>query len=231
MHDFVYVTKASARPAKNELLQIIREVQDIVRPHFTFQFKIVGSSSMNMITYDRKSNIGFDFDFNLEINDDEEEYSAEEIRHIIKNAIDQVAPKYGYKYCEDSTRVLTIKKVNTFTSKILHSCDFAIVYNCADGRQQYIRFNKDHNSYTWAYQGKGFKNLEQRIAWLKQNNSHWIELQDYYIDKKNRNNNPDKHSRSILAESINEMYQKKNKLSINQIQSQYRVTNWWLYLF
>lgn len=208
MHDFVYVTKASARPVKNELIQIIHEVQDIVRPYFTFQFKIVGSSSINMITYDTKSNIGFDFDFDLEINDDEEEYNAAEIRHIIKNAIDQVAPKYGYKHCEDSTRVLTIKKVNTFTSRILHSCDFAIVYNCGDGRQQYIRFNKKNNNYTWEYQGKGFKNLEKKISWLKAN-GYWGELQDYYLDKKDYNNNPDKHSRSILAESVNEMYQKK----------------------
>ena len=210
MHDFVYVTKELARPVKNELIQIIHEVQNIVRPHFTFQFRIVGSSSMNMITYDRKSNIGFDFDFNLEINDDEEEYSATEIRHIIKNAINQVAPKYGYKHCEDSTRVLTIKKVNTFTCQIIHSCDFAIVYNCGNGRQQYIRFNKDHNNYTWEYQGKGFKNLENKITWLKRNGC-WEEVQDYYIYKKKFNNDPEKHSRSILAESINEMYQKKRR--------------------
>lgn len=163
-----------------------------------------------MITYDRKSNIGFDFDFDLEINDDDENYTPEEIRHIIKNAIDQVAPRFGYKYCEDSTRVLTIKKVNIFTSRILHSCDFAIVYNCEDGRQQYIRFNKDHNNYTWEYQGKGFKRLENKITWLMAN-GYWGELQDYYIDKKNYNNNPNKHSRSIFAESINEMYQKKKK--------------------
>lgn len=208
MHDFVYVTKASAQPVKNELIQIIHEVQDLVEEYFTFQFRPVGSSSRNMITYDTKSNIGFDFDFDFEINDDEENYSPAEIRHIIQNAIDQVAPKYGYKHCEDSTRVLTIKKVNTFTSQIIHSCDFAIVYNCADGRQQYIRFNKEHNNYTWEYQGRGFKNLEKKIAWLKQND-HWGDLQNYYIDKKNRNNNPDKRSRSILAESINEMYQKK----------------------
>ena len=208
MHDFVYVTKASTQPVKNELIQIIHEVQDIVRPYFTFQFRPVGSSSRNMITYYRKSNIGFDFDFDLEINDDEENYTPEEIRHIIKNAIDQVVPRYGYKHCKDSTRVLTIKKVNTITSQILHSCDFAIVYNCGDGRQQYIRFNKDHNNYTWEYQGKGFKNLENKITWLKANDCR-VELQDYYIDKKNRNNNPDKHSRSILAESINEMYQKR----------------------
>lgn len=208
MHDFVYVTKASARPVKNELIQIIHEVQDIVRPYFTFQFRTVGSSSRNMITYDKKSNIGFDFDFNLEINDDEENYSPAEIRHIIKNAIDQVDPGYGYKHCEDSTRVLKIKKVNTSTSQIIHSCDFAIVYNCGDGRQQYIRFNKKLNNYTWEYQGKGFKDLENKIAWLK-TNGYWRELQNYYLNKKNRNDNPDKHSRSIFAESINEMYQKK----------------------
>ncbi len=207
MHDFVYVTKASAQSVKNELIQIIHEVQDLIEEYFTFQFKPVGSSSRNMITYDRKSNIGYDFDFDLEINDDDENYTPEEIRHIIKNAIDQVAPRFGYKYCEDSTRVLTIKKVNIFTSRILHSCDFAIVYNCEDGRQQYIRFNKDHNNYTWEYQGKGFKRLENKITWLMAN-GYWGELQDYYIYKKNCNNNPNKHSRSIFAESINEMYQK-----------------------
>lgn len=207
MHDFIYVTKAEAKLVRDELYEIIHKVQDIVRDDFTFQFRPVGSSSRNMITYDLKSNKGFDFDFDFAINDDNEDYTPEEIRRIMKNAIDQVAPRYGYKHCEDSTRVLTIKKVNTFTSQILHSCDFALVYNCDDGRQRYIRFNKKNNNYTWEYQGKGFKNLEKKITWLK-GNGCWKDLQDYYIDKKNQNNNPDKHSRSIFSESINEMYQK-----------------------
>ena len=47
----------------------------------------------------------------------------------------------------------------------------------------------------------------EKIDWLKGENL-WGELQDYYIYKKNRNDNPDKHSRSIFAESINEMCQK-----------------------
>lgn len=115
------------------------------------------------------------------------------------------------KCCEDSTRVLTIKKVNTFYCQILHSCDFALVYNCEDGKQQYIRFNKKNNNYSWEYQGKGFKDLEQRIEWLKAH-KHWTELREYYLDKKNCNTNPDKHSRSILAEAVNEMYQKKVKI-------------------
>ena len=210
MHDFIYVTKNEAKQVRDELYKIIREVHKIVEPYFTFQHKPVGSSSRNMITRDRKSNIGFDFDFDLEINDDDENYNAKEIRQIMRHAIDQVVPKYGYKPCEDSTRVLTIKKVNTRTSEIIHSCDFALVNNCGNGNQQYIRFNKNNKNYTWEYQGKGFKNLESKIDWLK-HNGHWEELEKYYIDKKNRNNNPDKHSRSIFAESVNEMYQKKKK--------------------
>lgn len=207
MHDFVYVTKAEMKPVRDELYQIISEVQNIVHPKFTFQFKPVGSSSRNMITYDIKSNIGFDFDFDLEINDDDENYSPTEIRHIMKNAIDRVAPSYGYKFCQDSTRVLTIKKVNKYTCQILHSCDFALVCNCGDGRQQYVRFNKRNNNYTWEYQGSGFKNLNNKISWLKCN-GYWSGLRDYYIYKKNSNNNPDKHSRSIFVEAVNEMYQK-----------------------
>ena len=235
MHDFRYVTKNKAKPIKEELYQILYKVQNLVRDKFTFSFKPVGSSSRNMITYDAKSNIGFDFDINIEVNDDNEDFEPKEIRTIIRTAIDRVAHRYGYKSCEDSTRVLTIKKVDTSHSRIIHSCDFAIVYNCTDGRQQYIRFNKDNNYYHWEYQGKGFVGLEKKIDWLitllplgivialcivfffmpEQSNevlgkreNLWGELQDYYIYKKNCNDNPDKHSRSIFAESINEMCQK-----------------------
>lgn len=207
MHDFRYVRRKEAQPIKDELYQILYEVQNPVRDKFTFSFKPIGSSSRNMITYDPKSNIGFDFDINIEVNDDDENFKPKEIRTIIRNAIDRVAPRYGYKYCEDSTRVLTIKKVNIITSHIIHSCDFAIVYNCTDGRQQYIRLNKDNNYYSWEYQGKGFVDLDKKIDWLKKKKL-WKKLQDYYIEKKNSNENPDKHSRSIFAESINEMCQK-----------------------
>ena len=207
MHDFRYVTKKQAQPIKDELYQILYMVQDLVRDNFTFSFTPIGSSSRNMITCDAKSNIGFDFDINIEVNDDNEDFEPKEIRTIIRTAIDRVAPRYGYKNCEDSTRVLTIKKVDTSHSRIIHSCDFARVYNCGDGRQHYIRFNKDNNYYFWEYQWKGFVGLEKKMDWLKRENL-WGELQDYYIYKKNCNDNPDKHSRSIFAESINEMCQK-----------------------
>lgn len=84
MHDFRYVSKKEAAPVKAELLEIIHEVQDIVRDDFTFQYTFIGSSSRNMITEDIKSNIGYDFDVNLEVNDDEENFSAEQIKLKLK---------------------------------------------------------------------------------------------------------------------------------------------------
>lgn len=129
MHNFQYVTRAEAKPVRDELITIIREVQNLVRNDFTFQPRPVGSSNRNMITRGLKSNIRFDFDFDLEINDDKGNYTPAEIHHIVKNTIDRVVPQYGYKRCKDSTRVLTIKKVNTFTCQILYSCDFALVCN------------------------------------------------------------------------------------------------------
>lgn len=206
-HDFRYVSRNEAKEVKKDLLDIIHEVQNIVRDDFTFSYWFVGSSERNMITYDAKSNIGFDFDVNIQVNDDYEEYTPAEIKRIIRLAFDKVVCKYRYDYCEDSTRVLTIKFKDRKHSRILHSCDFAIVYNCVDGRQQYIRFNKEQQSYAWEYQPKGYKMLLEKIEWLKSNRL-WNDLLDYYIEKKNNNFNPDKHSRAIFSEAVTEMCQK-----------------------
>lgn len=209
MYNFRYVSKKEAAPVKKDLIFLINEVQNLVREQFTFRFTFIGSSSRNMITCDEKSNIGFDFDVNIEINDDEEDYSAKELRTIIRNAIDKVAYRYGYGYCEDSTRVLTIKVKDRFQSRILHSCDFAIINNYGNNQQEYIRFNKSNQTYSWVEQGKGYYQLPEKINFLKRNNL-WNEVKSRYIYKKNINQNPKKHSRTIFAETINEVYQKFN---------------------
>lgn len=207
MADFRYVTKSEASDAKRDVIDIIREVQDIVRDDFTFQYTFIGSCARNMITYDADSNVGYDFDVNFEVNDPDEEYTPEEIRSKIFDAFQHVAPKYSYEKVENSTRVITIKIVDRENSRILHSCDFAIVYNCEDGQQQYIRLNKGNYTFTWEYQGQGYVYLPAKIDWLKQN-GFWGEVRDYYLYKKDNNQNPNKHSRTIFAETINEMCQK-----------------------
>lgn len=204
MHHFEYVSKKQAASYKAELIEIIHRVQDEVRDDFTFQFTFIGSSSRNMITFDPTTNIGFDFDVNIEVNDDDKNYKPDEIRMILRNALTRISRQYGYDRCEDSTRVITIKTIDHWHSRISHSCDFAIVYEGKDG-QQYIRFNKATGSYTWEFQKQPNRELEKRADFLKKND-HWAEVRYVYLDKKNNNDNPDKHSRSLYAETINECY-------------------------
>ena len=211
MHNFEYVPKEEWKPIKDELIAIIHKLQNEVRDNFTFQFHFVGSSKRKMIIRDRNSNTGFDFDVNIEVNDPDEDYSAEEIRNILRKGLDKVTnpyedPIFGYDYTEDSTRVLTIKVKDRANSRILHSCDFCIIYEFGDGRQQYIRYNKKQNNYSWEYQPKGHMELPFKIKWIKKHGL-WQQVRDIYLCKKNINTDDNKKSRSIFSETIHQVCQ------------------------
>ena len=254
MHRFEYVLKSECCPVKQELLNIIQELQEQVRDKFTFQYRFVGSSQRKMITRDRNSNVGFDFDVNLEVNDPDEQYSPKRIRDILRNGLDNVThpcryvsnPIYpnivsydhtdnsniivggvyprrqdalrdyfcginrdvnrGYDYAEDSTRVLTIKVKDQKNAHILHSCDFCIVRQSDDGRQQYIHYNKKQNNYSWKYQPEGFGQLPKKIDFCK-NKRLGSDARNLYLDKKNTNTDEHKKSRSIFAETIHQVCQ------------------------
>ena len=211
MYNFQYANSKQLSSAKKELIQIINSVQDDVRKYFTFQFYFVGSIKRNMVTYDVKSNKGFDFDVDIYVNDDDCRYSGKEIKTKIMLALNKVVNLYGYDNAEDSTRVITIKVKDRKNSIILHSCDFAIVndYTDDDGseRQEYIHFHKKHKTYSWQKQPQGFYLLEEKAEWIK-DCGYWQDVRELYLYKKNHNNNPHKHSRSIYAETIHEICQK-----------------------
>lgn len=211
MLNFQYVTGKQLSPVKNDLIQIITSVQSLIRKDFTFQFYFVGSTRRNMVTYDADTNVGYDFDVNIQVNSTSENLTAKEIKMKIKDALDKIAIHFRYDYAEDSTRVLTIKFKDKENSRILHGCDFAIVNDYIDDDgyegQQYIHFNKKQNKYFWAEQPKGYYLLEEKADWIKAND-HWQEVRTLYLGHKNRNNDPHKHSRSIYAETIHHICQK-----------------------
>lgn len=206
MSDFRYVTKATYSNAMKDLKELIHNVQDEVRDKFTFRYDFVGSVARNMVTRDYSSNVGYDFDVNLQVNDDDEKYTAKEIKTILKSAFDKFNYWFSYDFTEDSTRVLTIKVKDKQHSKILHSADFAIVYDCSNGKQQYIHFNKKQQTYEWQYQPKAYYELLRRIDLIKKHRL-WQDVRDLYIYKKNSNSIA-KKSRALFAETINEIYQK-----------------------
>lgn len=211
MHNFQYVSRKQLSPVKQDLIQIINSVQNQVRKDFTFRYDFVGSVKRNMVTYDIGTNVGFDFDVNIQVNDKECRFSAKEIKTKIRIALNKIVHRYGYDNAEDSTRVLTIKVKDKKNSRIIHSCDFAIVNNYTDDngndRQQYIRFNKNQNAYTWEDQPDEYYLLDEKAEWIK-DNEYTGEMRELYLYKKNHNNNPYKHSRSIYAETVHEICQR-----------------------
>ncbi|MBR4708265.1 MAG: hypothetical protein IKP29_09440, partial [Pseudobutyrivibrio sp.] len=64
---------------------------------------------------------------------------------------------------------------------------------------------KNQNNYVWAEQPKGY-NLDKKVKWIK-DNKLWDEVLDLYLYKKNYNDNPNKKSRALYAETINEICQ------------------------
>ncbi|MDE7105357.1 MAG: hypothetical protein K2O36_05695 [Ruminococcus sp.] len=207
MYNFTYVSKKEAAPYKEEIIKLIQTVQKEIKKHFTFRFDFIGSSSRNMITCEKNRNIGYDFDVNIEPNDPDENYNAGEIRTIIFEAIRKHMQKFGYSKIENSTSVITIKAIDRKNSRIEHSCDFAIVFSCGDGRKQYIKYNKRINKYSWEYRGNNY-NIDDKLKWILSNNFK-LELCERYLNYKNRNNNPEKHSRTIFAEAVNDLYNEK----------------------
>ena len=191
MNHFEYVSKSKYMPVKKELIKVINQVQDELREKFTFDYKFIGSSSRNMITYDPKTNKG-----------------------LLMNTFNKVLRSNYHFPCQDSTRVFTIKVyeenpywkniTNLKGTKIKYSCDFAIVNTINDYQQEYIRFNKNTHEYSWQMQCKGYL-LSKKEAYIKKNKLT-NELRKIYLDKKNFNTNPNKKSRALYAEAVNELY-------------------------
>ena len=210
MNHFEYVSKKKRAPIKQEIIRMLHEVQNTLRKDFTFRYDFVGSDKRNIVTYDPKTNIGFDFDVNIEINDNEDRFSAKQIKEKIMSAFNQVVQKYKYDFAGDSTRVITIKVKDQVNAKILHSCDFAIVNNYIDEdgyeRQEYIHFNKKQNSYYWNEQSNGYYLLPEKEEWIK-DNEYTEDLREIYLYKKNTNPCK-KKSRSLSAEAVHETCQR-----------------------
>ncbi len=208
MPNFEYVTRREAQPVKNDITALIHEVQDCVREDFTLDYRFVGSSSRNMITREIGGNKGYDFDADLIPNVDDDKYTPADIVSKLLDAINQSKKKYGYAKIEHSTSVITIKVVDKENSKIKHSCDFAIT-RTRNGKKQYIRFYKlqgvslQYNC-RWEYRG-GDYGIEDKLQWIKENGLKQ-ELRDCYLDNKNRNSDPNKKSRAIFAETVNNIY-------------------------
>ena len=211
MSKYEYVSKNEYRPVREELEDIIKKTQKILKKEsgITFQFELIGSGSKHLITRVTGGNKGFDFDYNIIINyDDGQMWKADYARKEFTKALDKAIQGTQYDHPENSSVAITIKVKDTKKSRILHSCDFAVVYY-PDGvfeGHQYAKLDLQTSKCTWDTR-QYTKNYHNKLNWLKDNvNGYWEEIKEEYIKLKNNNNDVNKHSFQLFYEAVSNVY-------------------------
>lgn len=209
--EFEYVTRAEYQPVREELEAIIHCAQKFMREKYdtTFQYRLIGSGKRHLITRVKGGNGGYDFDYNLILPDpgDGYHYAAKVIKEQFLEAFQFAVKGTKYKSPENSTSAVTIKVVNRVQSKILHSCDFAIIYyptdNTDDG-YMYLKNWKD-GRYSFEMRNLSHKSDYKCYEILKYSDG-WNCIREEYLKLKNKNRDPDKHSYILYLEAINNVY-------------------------
>ena len=210
MAKYEYVNKDEYRPVREELENIIKKTQRILKKKagITFQFELIGSGSKHLITRVKGGNKGFDFDYNIIINnDDDGVWKADYARKEFTKALDEAIKGTKYSHPENQSVAITIKVKDTKNSKILHSCDFAVVYYPGDVNDGHMcsKMNLETNKCIWNMR-KYTKDYLDKLDWLKDNVSkYWDKVKIEYLKLKNANNDPEKHSFQLFYEAINNL--------------------------
>jgi len=208
---FEYVPKSEYQPFKLEVDKILKSIQRDLKENgiLTFQFNLIGSAKRKLITRVENGNQGFDLDYNIVIQKvfNEDYDDAKLLKQTFMNLFDKYFDN-SYEFSEDSTSVITIKKLNAQRNKVLCSVDFAIVnyYEDEEGleRQEYIRFDKNTGNYSWALR-KVATNHRHVEDLIKEKNL-WEDVKVLYL--KNKSKEPEKESRIVYYQTLETIYRR-----------------------
>lgn len=204
------VSKAKLKPVKKIIGVIIRELQRSMRQYnITFVPVLVGSAGRHLVTRAVRGNTGFDFDYNFSLQHLPDNIKCQNLKFLFIDELNNVLDNtpYKYSYAENNTHSITIKFIDKNQSRIIHSCDFAIVSDYeeeGDFFQEILIYDKKTNEYFWNKRPYG-KNYQDKLSNLLDNGS-WQEIREEYLELKNNNNDKEKKSFSLYLEAVNNVY-------------------------
>ncbi len=208
---YEYVKKSEYAPVRKELEQIINRVQVFMRKNYrlTFQFRLIGSGKRHLVTRIKGGNRGYDFDYNVILTppDDGYLYRSKVIKDMFMTTFRVALKGTKYSFPQDSTSSITIKVYDKDKTKIKYSCDFAIVYyGRNDGIDGYyfLRHHKPQQSYQFAFRPSNF-DIDEKVQEIIAD-GEWPYIKEEYLLLKNINEGKGKHSFSLYAEAVNNVY-------------------------
>ena len=175
---------------------------------------MIGSGSKHLITRVIGGNKGFDYDYNLILNCEEGyHWKAKYARDEVYKALDKAFKGTAYDHPQNSKVAIRVKVKDKVNSRILHSCDFAVVYYPGDIEKGhcYAKLDLKTNECVWEMR-KHTNGNPTKLNWLKENvKNYWSKIKKEYLILKDNNKDPNKHSYQLFYETVNNVYN-ENKL-------------------
>ena len=193
---FEYVDWEEVRPVKIELNTINQRMASFIRnncPELRFDPELVGSAERGLVTRIIDGSKGFDLDYNLIINHPgfNESWDAKVVKECFMDAVNYAVEGTDYSHAKDSTRAITIKKVDSENSRINYSCDYAIIYYEEDG-YSYLHNNKKGGVYSFNHRDLKYPIAEmEKIIWdYAEYPEDWIREEYLKVKNSDRDNKP-----------------------------------------
>lgn len=207
------IKRAAREDFELKLLPLVRKYlrQDFGKKKWTFNEFIVGSTKRNLVLV---GNEGFDMDYQLRFDRMPEKYKndAKEMKELFRGYFDKAIRelKLPLTYCEDSTHVLTIKKI--VNCKVLYSYDIALLRLDSAGQLIILKNEKKKRDDDYHYvQIPSCENFSKKYNKVRTPQA-WALLRELYKSKKEKYQNVCKDDRpasfTLLGQAVNEVIQK-----------------------
>lgn len=206
---YEYVSKREFAPYRKEVEEIIRKAQQIMKKRYntTFQYKLIGSANRHLVTKIKNGNKGYDFDYNLILQKSDLWNNPKQLKQQFMRAFSDAVKGTPYKAPEDSTSVITIKVVDEKKSRIMRSCDLAIICYCNyDINEGHMYLKKRGNSQYFFEKRKLSDNIDTKLDYILEYKQGLNMIRDEYLKIKNNNKDCHKKSFELYLESIHNVH-------------------------
>ncbi len=199
-----YLSRKKTGENRTEFKNIFDQLNDAVGDDWSLTYKLVGSARRNLVLV---GNEGYDLDYHIYLVK-HPKMDAKETKEVFKSEIDKIVFNMNLTACEDSTHVLTTKRLEG--DKLIYSYDIAIMQKSKKDEYLILKNDKANNGngpyhYVEVPKASEFAEKYNQIS----GNEQWKLLRKKYKAKKESQQNLSKdkriHSFSLLIETVNEL--------------------------
>jgi hypothetical protein len=199
-----YLSKNETKVNRQEFKKIFDKLSKNLGDNWSINYRLVGSAKRNLVLV---GNEGYDLDYHIYLQKSPS-ISDHDIKVKFKTELDNILKTYNLTPCEDSTHVLTTKKLDG--TKLIYAYDVAIMRKNKNDEYLILKNEKTDNNGNGPYhfvevpKASDFANKYNSISGTEQ----WKKLRSIYKGKKESQQNLSKdlrkHSFSLLIEAVNE---------------------------